>query len=114
MYIDRRVPRTIVVKGKKLDPSIPLRIHEQTEQRLMVGRGMSYEDAHKQATAAERDWVESHGYDWGHYEACMDGLLSSIEHENPKDPPVDLFLKPYPCREKKIIRRDIAREPHTA
>ena len=106
IYIDQQVPRTIVVKGRKLDPSIPLRIHENTEQKLMIGRGMSYEDAHKQATAAEREWIESHGYDWQHYEAVMDGLLSSVEHEHPKDPPADLFLKPYPHDKARLLRKN--------
>ncbi len=103
-YIDRRVPKELRIAGKMLDPSVPLSIHEQHEHALMQ-RGMSYEKAHKEATAKERAWVESHGFDWKAYEHAMDGMLSHIEHEKVSKAPPDLYLKPYPHDKQRLLRK---------
>lgn len=95
VYIDKKVPHTLVIDGKPIDPAKYLAIHEQTEHELMTGQGLSYEDAHKQATAAEKAQVEADGIDWKSYEAHINGMLHTIENEPIKDPPVDLYNAPY-------------------
>lgn len=108
VYIDRRVPQRIKLGKAYIDPSVPLRIHEMTEWALMTKHKLSYEAAHKRATAAERHWVESHGHSWALYEETMDGFLSHIEHEHPKKPPPDLYLKPYPHDKQKLLEKNRA------
>lgn len=106
VHIDRRVPETITVGNQTINPAVPLSIHEQTEHTLMTKNKMSYEDAHKIATAREKEWVLSRGLDWKSYESIMDGMLSHIEHENPKSPPNDLYLKPYPHDKQKLLQKN--------
>jgi len=108
VYLDRRVPPRIKLGKAFIDPAVPLRIHEMTEWALMTKHKLSYEEAHKRATAAERNWVESHGHSWALYEETMDGLLSHIEHEHPKKPPPDLYLKPYPHDKQKLLEKNRA------
>lgn len=105
VYIDRRVPQVLNVAGKSVDPAKYLSVHETTENHLMTKQGLSYEDAHHQATTAERAAVQKDGLDWKSYEAHMDGLLSNIEHENPKSPPPDLYTKPYPHDKQELLQR---------
>jgi len=95
VYIDRRVPKRMVIEGKEIDPAKYLAVHERTEHNLMVADKMPYLEAHHHATAAERAAVEADGVDWKSYEAHIDGMLRTIEGEKIKRPPKDLYLKPY-------------------
>lgn len=111
VYIDRRVPKRISVKlasgnGRKwVDPAEFLAAHETAEHTAML-KGKPYLQAHTEdADDAERAAVKKHGLSWGHYEKIMDGLLSHIEHEHPKNPPPDLYLKPYPHDKRKLLAR---------
>ena len=108
-HIDRRVPQFDPKlkdnQGELADLWKYLNIHEQTEREAMA-RGMPYEAAHLDiATKAERAAVEADGVNWGKYERIMDGYLNGTEHENPKNPPKDLYLKPYPHDKQEILRR---------
>lgn len=111
VYVDRRVPRRISVKlasgnGRKwVDPAEFLAAHESAEHAAML-KGKPYLQAHAEdADEAERTLVKRHGLDWDHYEKVMDGLLSHIEHEHPKNPPPDLYLKPYDHDKRKLLAR---------
>lgn len=95
VYIDRRVPRSLNIDGKVIDPAKYLSVHERTENMLMTHGGMSYEDAHHAATQAERQALEADGVDWKSYEAHINGMLRTIEQEKVQKPPPDLYLKPY-------------------
>ncbi len=110
VHIDRRVPHQINVRlangrgTKSIDPAEPLSQHEKAEHAAMK-KGVPYEKAHVHyGTPAEKKWVTDNGLDWKHYEEITDGLLSHIEHENPKNPPVGLYLKPYPHDKQRILR----------
>ena len=92
-YVDRHVPKKINIGGKSLDPARPLSAHEDAEKKLMA-KGMSYEDAHKKATATEKQWIESHGYNWKHYEHWADGELAHLEHEHVSKPPPNPHIDP--------------------
>jgi hypothetical protein len=106
VYIDRRVPTELTVKGKTFDPAPFLAVHERTEHGLMVRRGESYETAHREALKAERDAVEDAGIDWPGYQAEMARLAGATEHEQAKVPPADLYTKPYPHAEAEFLKRE--------
>jgi hypothetical protein len=105
-YVDRRIPESWTIDGKTIDPGVAVNIHEQAERHAMEVLGMSYEEAHKNVgTPAEKAWVESQGISWDAYQKQWDGALEGIEHENPKDPPKDLYLKPYTAKLQDTLRR---------
>lgn len=117
VYIDRHVPRSINIDGKSVDIAPFLATHETTEHKLMVEDGLSYADAHKQATAAERAQVEAAGIDWKSYEAHINGMLRTIEQEKLARTPPDLYLKPYHSadwgdKEQDIMRHRDQRNTH--
>ncbi|MDD5370965.1 MAG: hypothetical protein PHQ40_17940 [Anaerolineaceae bacterium] len=91
VYIDARVPP----QYHKF-----LATHELTEHGLMEGPAkLPYEQAHKIATAAERNAVEAAGIDWNEYERVMDGYIKASEQEPAAEVerhvPADLYKKPY-------------------
>jgi hypothetical protein len=111
VYIDRRVPRRLSIKlangkGRKwVDPADFLVAHETAEHKAMKA-GKSYEKAHHEnGNVAEQALVRKHGLDWKHYEEVMDGLADHTEHEHPKNPPPDLYTKPYPHNEQTLLKR---------
>jgi hypothetical protein len=109
-YIDKDVPIECKIGDKACDPAKYLNVHEQTEHALMTDGKMPYEDAHSIATQKEREAVEKDGHSWKDYEAVMDGYLDKTEHEKPKNPPPDLYLKPYPHDKQKLMERADAKE----
>lgn len=109
-YIDRRVPTDIKIGDKTADPAKYLNIHEQTEHALMTEGKMKYEDAHSIATQKEREAVEGDGLNWKDYERTLDGFLDETEHEKPKNPPPDLYVKPYPHDKQKLLEKAGERE----
>jgi hypothetical protein len=105
VYIDRRVPKTIKVGDKTIDPTKYLSVHEETEHALMHGRAMPYEIAHHHATQAEKAAVEADGVNWKEYERVLDGYIDETEHEKPKNPPKDLYVKPYPHKKALLLEK---------
>lgn len=85
VYIDHRIPEEFHKY---------LAVHERTEADLMA-KGMAYQAAHLQATAAEHAAVTADGLDWGNYTHRIDGYLDKIEHEKDDNPPpVALHVSP--------------------
>lgn len=101
LYIDRTLPRVIPNNGKKLLIVHPLQTHETTEYHHMAG-GMAYLPAHKRATAAEKAWVGSNGYDWAAWEAWCRGELSRLENRKITKPVPDPDVKPSPHDRRKL------------
>jgi hypothetical protein len=97
VYIDRRIPQFSPLlkdrNGNPVDLHRYLAIHEVKEAEAMRA-GMSYDEAHPVATAAERAAVEADGVDWNAYTKEIDGYLSSIEHETPTNSPPDTHVDP--------------------
>ena len=115
VHIDRHIPRSDpnlkLPNGEPADLYKYLAIHELTEKRAM-DVGTPYEQAHiGVATPAERAAVEADGLNWKEYERIMDGYLDHIEHENPKNPPPNLYLKPYPHNEQQILAKNAGEVP---
>lgn len=105
-FIDRRVPVELNIDGKVFDPAGPLNVHEQVEHALMAKGKMPYESAHRIALVEERKAVEALGVNWNHYQAEMEKLVGTTEHEDVKAPPSDLYTKPYPHQEAEFLRRE--------
>jgi len=104
VYLDRHLPRSMTVDGVTFDPADPFVIHENLEQHVMenlIKGGMSAGDAYRVAhfefaEKAEGAWYRAHGIDQAKAEAAYKPYLDQIEHENPENPPPNLYLKPYP------------------
>jgi hypothetical protein len=110
-FVDKRIPPTIKVNDKVVDPAKYLNVHEQTEHALMTIGKMPYHKAHAVATEKEKEAVEKDGVDWKEYEKVMDGYIDETEHENAKNPPKQLYLKPYPHGKKHSLQEAEAKEP---
>ena len=106
-YIDRRIPKTLTVKGKTFDPAKFLAIHEQTEHPLMM-KGMAYETAHREALKAERKAVEADGIKWSDYQEQMGHMAAKTQREKIRTAPPDLYTKPYPHTEARLLQKDAA------
>lgn len=106
-YIDRRIPKTLTVKGKTFDPSKYLAIHEQTEHGHMMD-GDAYEVAHRKALKAERSMVERDGIKWSDYQEQMTRLAAKTQREKIRTAPPDLYTKPYPHTEARLLQKDAA------
>jgi hypothetical protein len=110
--IDKRIPqfdnRLKLPNGQPANLHKYLMVHEIEEHKAMQ-QGMPYEKAHLNVgTPAERKAVEADGVNWGEYEKIMDGYLAQTEHENPKDPPKNLFKDPYPHKKQVLLEKNAA------
>lgn len=96
LYIDKRVPKTLTVKGKTFDPAKYLGVHEEAERKLM-DNGMKYEPAHRLALKSERKAVVADGIDWNGYQEVMHRLAAITQREKPaqSNPPRDLYEGPF-------------------
>jgi hypothetical protein len=114
--VDRHVPKTDTVNGVAYDPAKPVVIHEQVEKHVLnrlIAAGVSAEKAYPMAhfgfaEPAEEAWVQTNlGQDaWPEYQAHWAKWLKPIDHENPKNPPKDLFQKPYPHDDDHLAPQD--------
>ena len=104
VYIDRHVPREQTIDGITFDPAQPWSVHENVEQHTMeiltrngMSDGEAYRVAHYEfAEPAEQAWYRAHGIDQEKAEAEQMKWLPRIQHENPENPPPNLYEKPYP------------------
>jgi len=104
VYIDRHVPEKQTVGGITFDPADPWIVHENVEQHTMemlIKGGMDAQEAYRVAhfefaEKAEQAWYRAHGIDQEAAEAEQQSWLPQIQHENPENPPPNLYKKPYP------------------
>lgn len=94
LYPDRHFPKTIKVKGKTINTRKSTAVHEVTEWVLMQD-GHKYQDAHRVANEAEREYVEDQGVDWKSYTAELDNYIKGTEHAKITRVPTDLDLGPF-------------------
>lgn len=95
LYPDRHLPRSLKAKGKSFDPVKTTAIHEAVEWLLMKEDGLKYQDAHRVATRAERNYVEDLGLDWKSYSAELDNYIKGAEHAKIRRVPSDFDLGPF-------------------
>jgi hypothetical protein len=112
--VDKHMPRQVDIDGVRFDPAIPANIHEQVEKTVMermiaekkteLGRELNpdelntiYELAHHgYAEPAEDAWYRAHGVNVDKINRWWAEQDKITENENPKDPPPNLYKKPYP------------------
>jgi hypothetical protein len=114
--VDRHVPKEAEVDGVKYDPAIPVVVHEQVEKHvfnLLTAAGLSDDRAYPiahfgWAEPAEEAWVAKNigPNAWQGYQDNWAKWLKPIDHENPKNPPPDLYQKPYPHDDDHLASRD--------
>ena len=114
--IDRHVPVKDTIGGVTYDPARAVAVHEFVEQHALneltkagVPEAHAYEIAHFVfAEPAERAWVEANigPKAWKPYQAHWSKWLKPIENENPKNPPPDLYQKPYPHDDDHLAPED--------
>jgi hypothetical protein len=71
-----------------------IKVHELEEKKLIDG-GMSYEDAHKQATQIEEGQITQDGLPLDPYRKVIADVNKVTEKEHPAHPPGDLMQQPY-------------------
>src|SRR6202035_4811930 len=110
--IDKRVPKTMNVKGKSFDPAKYLAVHESVERKHMDA-GMKYEPAHRFALKQERKGVEADGIDWTGYQEQMSALAAVTQHEKSKGqhPPRDLYKGPFSRAEQARLTKEGDKAP---
>lgn len=111
VYIDRHVPKeqsapslSDPAKSITFDPAEPWTVHENVEQHTMemlIKGGMAPEEAYRVAhfefaEPAEQAWYRAHDIDQAVAEKEQLSWLPKIQHENPENPPPNLYDKPYP------------------
>jgi hypothetical protein len=96
VYIDSRLPKTLMDGNKAYDVTRYLLIHECVEKCLMHDLGMHYELAHNLATAAEKSAVEADGLSWAVYTKLLQPYIRQATYK-PKDleSPTNLDKTPY-------------------
>jgi hypothetical protein len=95
IYIDRHLPRTMHYKGRKIEVSRYLILHEEVEKTLIDQLGLHYLHAHQIATRAEEAAVRADDILWRDYDRFMQKYVKTIGDERLKKVPKDLDLKPY-------------------
>ncbi len=113
-HVDRRIPSSVSIDGKTFDPAIPANIHEQVEREVMerlIKQGYTdnkaYEIAHHEyAEPAEDMWYKHHGINIDKVNEWWSKQDKITEHENPKDPPPDLYKKPYPHNKVEGVKHE--------
>jgi hypothetical protein len=94
VYIDKRVPQTVMVDGKPVDAHTAIALHERTEFPLMHKAGMHYADAHMIATGVENHYIRSQGVDPQKYQQALRAGIGSARQSG-ESAPADLDRKPY-------------------
>lgn len=118
VYIDRHVPKEQTVGGVTFDPADPWIVHENVEQHtmgLLIKGGMKPEEAYRVAhfefaEPAEQAWYRAHGIDQAAAEKEQASWLPKIQHENPENPPPNLYDKPYPHADVKGAEHESVEE----
>jgi len=95
IYIDRHLPRTMMVERRRIKVDRYLIMHEEVEKTLIDQLGLHYLHAHQIATRAEEAAVRADGIVWRDYDRFMQKYVKHIGDERLEKVPADLDLKPY-------------------
>lgn len=71
VFVDKRLPPLIDVAGKKLDPAIPLGVRAAVHKQVYDGPGATRKLAKEAGMAAEKQWLDSRGYDVKAYRQAL-------------------------------------------
>ena len=95
VYIDRHLPRFFETRGRKVEVSRYLILHEEVEKTLIDQLNLHYLHAHQIATRAEQAAVRADKVSWREYDRFMQKYVKRIGDERLKKVPADLDFKPY-------------------
>jgi len=95
VYIDRHLPRSAVLGGKRVHTDRFVILHEAVEKALLDELGLHYLHAHQIALRTERAAVEAEGLAWREYNAFTKSHEREIDDEKLQKVPDDLDLTPY-------------------
>ena len=110
IYIDRRMPKTLVVGKRRVEVDPFVALHEAVERAVGDRLGLTYQHAHQIALRAEEAAVRAAGISWHDYNAFMQEQMDKVEKNFSSLPP-DLDLKPYFDKEDVEILKKIANMP---
>jgi hypothetical protein len=106
IYIDRHMPKSFLLMGRRIKTDRFLILHEALEKTLMDHLGLRYLHAHQIATRAEQAAVRAAGISWDAYDRFMRTYVKSIGDKSLGKVPRDLDLKPYrEERDNALLRR---------
>jgi hypothetical protein len=114
LNIDRHFPESFTIDGVTFDPADPFAVHEFSErdamERLIAGgidEETAYRVAHYEvAEKAEGAWYTAHGINQADAEAAYQPFIDAIDHEDPANPPPNLYTKPYPHSNVRAVGRE--------
>jgi hypothetical protein len=92
IYIDRHMPRSASLGGKRVRTDRFLILHEAVEKALLDELGLHYLHAHQIALRAEKAAVEAEGLTWRDYNAFTKAHEREIDDETLKKVPDELDL----------------------
>jgi hypothetical protein len=101
IYIDRRIPKSLVIGGYRISVHDSIELHETVEFAMMHFLGFSYPDAHELAEGLEDHHIILQGVNSTQYEQALQPVLETCEAEFKEVPP-DLDLTPY--RDSKDLK----------
>lgn len=96
VFVDKKLPPSINVAGKKLDPALPLSVREVVFRKALATAQSAPEGARlpsaklrgvamEVAQDAEKHWLESRGYDYNAYQQALrgDGRAEPVPAQEP-------------------------------
>jgi hypothetical protein len=95
VYIDRHLKYRWKYKGRVIDVTDFLVVHEVVEKALMCLFRLHYQKAHHIATHVENMACKQHGVDWLPYSDYLRPQIKTADHEQIKRIPLDLDIEPY-------------------
>lgn len=106
IYVDRHLPLSLIVGGRRLNVLPFLIVHERTEKALMDFLEYDYPEAHQVATYAEHTDLKRMNISPSAYERALDPYIKADAQEKIIRVPAELDLKPYrDSRDLKLLAR---------
>ncbi len=103
IYFDRHLKRYWKYKGRVVDVTDFLLVHEFVEKALLDLFKLHYQKAHHIATHIESLACRQHGINWWAYTKFLKPQIKTAEHEKITKVPKDLDLEPYKDEKEKRI-----------
>jgi len=95
IYLDRHLPKTFTSRGRRVNVTRFLVLHEAVEKSLLMMLGLHYQHAHQIALRAEEAAVNAAGVSWRDYDRFMQDYIKEAGDESLSRLPLDLDIKPY-------------------
>lgn len=109
--IEPEYPEQSVKRGFTFNRELPEEL-AKNRQLLAMDSGTAYKVAHHEwAEKAEGAWYKAHGIDQAKAEEAYRPFIDQIEHENPVNPPPNLYEKPYPHQDIRSAKGETGPVP---